>query len=439
MNAPLAADAALEASLDQLVRPDRVSRRLYLDPAIFDLEMRRLFGRAWIYLAHESQVPNEGDYLTAWIGKQPVIVMRHRDGSIQVLHNRCPHRGVMVLTDDRGSVGNTIRCGYHGWTFRTNGELLLAPMRDAYADRYDMGDHATFGLARIPRVGIYRGFVFGSLAPAHDPLPDLPAFLGEGGRCIDQLVDRAPDGSVDVSGGVHKYIVRANWKAQIENLNDNYHPPFAHAATTDERQRQFKRRYGDGDGVHLDTTEQGSKWDRVAAVGLGWGTSYCGPLPFDQGARGGPLYESHLDALRARHPEARVQSIMTDFFHNVIVYPSVVMQLASSHVRTIRPIAVDRTEIRVYPIRLKGAPEEVNRQIIRYLNTTHSAGSLIQSDDVEMFRRVQSGLASEAQEWVWFNRHMQDDATKTGGGTSEVIMRNQYHAGYLRYLTGERA
>lgn len=128
---------------------------------------------------------------------------------------------------------------------------------------------------------------------------------------------------------------------------------------------------------------------------------------------------------------------MTDFFHNVIVYPSVVMQLASSHVRTIRPIAVDRTEVRVYPVRLKGAPEEINRQLIRYLNTTHSAGSLIQSDDVEMFRRVQAGLASEAHEWVWFNRHMADDAALRGGGTSELIMRNQYRAGYLRYMEGE--
>ena len=52
-----------------------------------------------------------------------------------------------------------------------------------------------------------------------------------------------------------------------------------------------------------------------------------------------------------------------------------------------------------------------------------------------MFRRVQSGLASEAQQWVWFNRHMADDASKRGGGTSEVVMRNQYSSGYLRYMT----
>jgi phenylpropionate dioxygenase-like ring-hydroxylating dioxygenase large terminal subunit len=109
----------------------------------------------------------------------------------------------MVITDERGNTGNTIRCGYHGWTFRTNGELLLAPMRDAYAGRYDMGDHACFGLARVPRVTSYRGFIFASLAPKSDPIPDLPEFLGEARRCIDMIVDRAPHGEVDVSGGVH--------------------------------------------------------------------------------------------------------------------------------------------------------------------------------------------------------------------------------------------
>ncbi len=437
MNAP---DFLLpEPPFAHLVHADRVSRRLYLDPEIFELEMQRIFGRAWLYLAHESQVPKEGDFVTAWMGRQPVIVLRGKQGELHVLHNRCPHRGVMVVTEERGNTGNALRCGYHGWTFRANGELLLAPMRDAYAGRYDMNNHTLFGLARVPRIATHRGFVFASLAAKEDALPDLPEFLGEAGRCIDLLVDRAPEGEVDLSGGVHKYMVRGNWKTQIENLNDNYHPPFSHACTTDENQRQFRRRYGDDSGVHLDTRDEGSKWDSVASVALDWGSSYCGPLPFNHEGRGGALFEAHCAELRKHHSAARVEEIMADFFHNVIVYPSVVMQLASSHVRTIRPIAPDRTEIRVYPVRLKGAPQEVNKQLIRYLNITHSAGSLIQSDDVEMFRRVQGGLASEAHQWVWFNRHMADDATLLGGGTSEVIMRNQYRAGYLRYMQEGRA
>jgi benzoate/toluate 1,2-dioxygenase subunit alpha len=417
---------------NELVHADRVSRQLYVDPQVFELEMDRVFGRAWVYLAHESQVPNEGDFFAAWIGRQPVLVVRHKDRSIQVLHNRCPHRGVMIVTEAKGNTGSTFKCGYHGWTFRTNGELLLAPMRDAYAGRYDMSDHNCFGMAKVARVGVYRGFIFGSLAD--DPeLPSLTDYLGDARPCIDKIVDRSPEGELDVSGGVHKYIVRGNWKAQVENLNDLYHPPFSHACTTGEGQRQFQRRYGDSAGVLL--SEQSSTWDSVPAVGLPWGVSYCGALPFNHEERGGPLVEAHRQSLLRRHDAARVDEILKDTFHNVILYPSAVMQLASSHVRTIRPISADRTEVCVYPIRYKGAPDEINRQLIRYLNITHAAGSLIQSDDVEMFRRVQAGLASEAHEWVWFNRHMEDDAAVRGGGTSEVLMRNQYRTGYSRYMS----
>ena len=278
--------------------------------------------RTWLYLAHESQIPKEGDYVTTWMGRQPIIVVRHKDGSVQALHNRCPHRGVMVITEERGNTHGVIRCGYHGWSFRTDGQLLLAPMADAYAHRYDMKGDKCFGLARVQRVATYRGFIFGSLAPEERPLPDLPGFLGDAARFIDQLVDRAPEGEVDVSGGVHKYVFRGNWKTQIENLNDLYHPPFSHAATVGRGQRQFKRRYGDEKGVFLDTKEQGSVWDSVEAVGLDWGSSYCGALPFDHDARGGPLFEAHCDALRERHSPERVKEIMTDSFHNVIIYPS---------------------------------------------------------------------------------------------------------------------
>jgi len=422
-------------NLNELVQSDRVHRKLYLDNEIFNLEMSRIFGKAWVYLAHDSQIPNVGDYVTTWIGLQPVLVVRHKDGRVYVLHNRCPHRGVMVVTDEKGNLGQTIRCGYHGWTFRTNGELLLAPLKDAYTAQYDMSDQSLFGLARAPRVDSHRGFIFASLAPLKDTLPGLSDFLGDAKKCIDLIADRSPEGELDLSGGVHKYIVRGNWKAQIENLNDNYHPPFSHACTTDDSQRQFRRRYGDDSGIQLETTESGSKFDSVASIGLDWGSSYCGPLPFNHEARGGPIFDAHCAALNKKNSLERVKEIMTDMFHNVIVYPSVVMQLASTHVRTIRPIAPDHTEIRVYPILFKGAPDEINRQLIRYLNITHSAGSLIQSDDVEMFRRLQGGLSSEAQDWIWFNRHMKDDKEGRGGGTSEVVMRNQYKSGYLRYMT----
>jgi benzoate/toluate 1,2-dioxygenase alpha subunit len=428
-----------QPALEALVRPDRVHRSVYTDEALFRREMERIFCRTWIYIGHESQVRQPGDYLTTYMGLQPVVLIRDRDGQLHVLHNRCPHRGAMICTAARGNTGRTLHCGYHGWTFKTNGELLAAPLQDAYRGRYDLKS-ADFSLARVPRVSVYRGFVFANMTPHDEAAPDLATYLGVGKRCIDKIVDRSPAGELDVTGGVQKYEIRANWKAQVENLNDLYHPPYSHECTTDEQNRQFKRRQGDDGGVLLSANEQRPVWDQIQGVAFDYGNSYCGPLPFNHGARGGPLFEAHRAALVAHHGAERADEILTDDFHNVIFYPSVVMQLASNHVRTVRPIAVDRTEVCVYPIRLKGVPEEINRQLIRYLNITHSAASLIQTDDVEMFRRIQGGLQGDGLPWVWFNRHMAEDTIAPGvrsnPGSGELIMRNQYRA-YAEFMGGD--
>src|SRR6266446_6738110 len=118
--------------LRQLVEPDRVHRSIYVTPSIFALEMERIFERTWIYVGHDSQVPNPGDYLTAQIGRQPVIMVRHDDGSIRVLYNRCGHRGAR-LVGEAGSLRH-FRCCYHGWTFRTDGTVLSVPLRRGYDD-----------------------------------------------------------------------------------------------------------------------------------------------------------------------------------------------------------------------------------------------------------------------------------------------------------------
>src|SRR2546423_6712576 len=80
-----------ERSISALVEPGRVHRRVYSDPAIFELEMQRIFGRAWLFVGHASQVPNAGDFVTMDLGREPVIFTRHRDGSLKVLQNRCAH------------------------------------------------------------------------------------------------------------------------------------------------------------------------------------------------------------------------------------------------------------------------------------------------------------------------------------------------------------
>ena len=90
-------------NLDDLVREDRVHRRVYTDPAIFEEELRRIFGRIWVFVGHESEVPYPGDYRTTLIGRQPVILSRHSDGQVYVLYNRCMHRGALVCREEAGN------------------------------------------------------------------------------------------------------------------------------------------------------------------------------------------------------------------------------------------------------------------------------------------------------------------------------------------------
>src|SRR5690606_29923199 len=109
-----------------LIEPDRVHRSVYADPAIFELEMSRIFGRAWLVLGHESQVVNPGDYFTTRMGREPVIVVRKENFEIGVLINRCSHRGSMVCAEGRGNTERFV-CPYHGWSYNSSGKLKAVP------------------------------------------------------------------------------------------------------------------------------------------------------------------------------------------------------------------------------------------------------------------------------------------------------------------------
>src|SRR5207302_11040542 len=123
---------AANEQLAMLVQPDRVHRALYTDPAIFELELERIFGRAWLVLGHESQVRAPGDYYTTRMGREPVIVVRHDDGCVKVLINRCAHRGSMVCAEGRGNAERFV-CPYHGWSYDRAGNLKAAPFASGYA------------------------------------------------------------------------------------------------------------------------------------------------------------------------------------------------------------------------------------------------------------------------------------------------------------------
>jgi len=428
-------ELAREIDIEALVGDDRVHRRVYTDPAIFALEMERIFGRAWIYVCHESQIPAPGDFFTTTMGRQPVICARHGDGEVYVLHNRCGHRGALVCNHETGNIGRRFRCPYHGWTFHTNGDLHAVPVRQGYGGDYDL-DAPEFGLMRVPNVASYRGFVFASLDPAAPPF-ELPERMR---ACIDTITDRAPDGEIEVTGGAHKYEFLGNWKAQVENILDHYHPAFSHESTVVSDGKQFGRREGEQEGTEIFDRDGGvSGWDKAEIVSFDQGHGFQGPMPGADKPKAGALFEQYRAALLARHSPQRVEEILSgEWFHNAVFYPNMFVQLRALFIRVIHPLAVDRTEVRVYPIRLKGAPDEMFHRQIKFLNMTHSAGSLIQTDDMEMFRLVQNGLANGGADRVVLGRGRHAERPENGGlrapGTSELSMRAQYRA-WKRYMS----
>ncbi len=419
-------------ALRAMVQPDRVHRSLYTDPAIFDLEMDRVFTRAWVFVGHDSQIPNPGDFITTSIGREPVVMTRDGDGRVHVISNRCAHRGVAVCSTRTGNT-RYFKCPYHGWTYRSDGSLAALPQRRSYPKDLEPppGD---FAMTPIACVENYRGFVFGRLSSEG---PDLDTYLNGIKRSIDDLVDRAPDGEIALLGGCSRYTIRANWKLQIDNGVDLHHSTFTHVSTLDEDGRQFSR-HGGGPRILVD--KKSIDWEPFGVVGFPYGHGYQGRPPVET-LPSGPVYEEYVGRLVAKHGAERTAEILVYDRFNSVIYPSMTFQAFGQHLRIVRPVAVDRTEIEVYPVTLKGAPEAYNVNAIRSIAATHSAASMIQTDDMEMFERAQQGLISQQTDWVLFAGHPgSEQPWREGGwrglGTSEFVSRIQFAQNWISYMTG---
>lgn len=419
--------------LRQLVQPDRVSRRLYTDKEIFDLEMERIFGRLWVFIGHESQVPKPNDYFATRIGRQPLLITRDRAGDVHVLFNRCAHRGVKLCAETEGSAPN-FQCPYHGWVYRNDGKLMGVPYQQGYTKEFL--EENTLDMPRPARVDSYRGFIFVSLA---EDGPSLDEYLGLIKTSIDDLCDRAPDGEIIAGAGCNRYIIHGNWKHQMDNGVDLYHAPFAHKSTLDDDGRQFSR-HGGGPSFFVEGTKTPIDFDPLGVHGFDNGHGYQGAVPQVADPDGEAFIELR-QMLVDKHGEQRTREILAYDRFNSMIYPNLTFQALGQHFRVVMPIDVDKTEIRIYPILFKGAPEKWNRDAVRSVASTHSPASMIQTDDVAVFERAQEGLNIENPnaEWLYFARHMGAETKANHGGyvapgSSEFVLRRQYNDVWLKYM-----
>ena len=225
--------------LDRAVAEDpaqgiyRCNREIFIDPDLFELEMKYIFEGNWIYLAHESQLAENGDYLTTWMGRQPVIVSRTRKGDLTAVVNSCAHRGAMVCRRRKDN-RSTWTCPFHGWTYSNDGRLLKAKDEKGAGYPEQFRKDGSHDMAKVPRFESYRGFLFGSLNP---DVPPLTEHLGDTARLIDLMADQSAEG-LEVLRGASTYTYDGNWKVQAENGADGYHVASTHwnyAATTSRR------------------------------------------------------------------------------------------------------------------------------------------------------------------------------------------------------------
>src|SRR3977135_4043928 len=121
--------------LATLIEPGRVHRDFYTDPDVFEIEMERIFGQAWLFVGHTSQVPQPGDYITTELGRQPVIMTRHHAGRVRALLNRRTHPGAKCANERCGHATRLV-CLYHGWTYDTDGTLVGVPVPEGCGDHF---------------------------------------------------------------------------------------------------------------------------------------------------------------------------------------------------------------------------------------------------------------------------------------------------------------
>jgi phenylpropionate dioxygenase-like ring-hydroxylating dioxygenase large terminal subunit len=410
-------------NLEELVQDSRVHRSIYLEQEIFDLEMERIFESNWVFVGHESEVAGTGDYKTVTIGTQPAIMTRDENGDVHVLMNRCMHRGSTVCQEHHGN-SLTFRCWYHGWTYNNKGELIGVPYADGYGSSFDK---RKFSLVKAARVEKYRGLVFASLSPEVESLAD---YLGNAKYYIDLFMDLSPEGEVEAQSGIHKYGYDGNWKFQMENGVDGYHPNFVHQAFFETQGKQLGRKVmqlftGNSDFESKDLGNGHAILDLSPKH-----RARTGPVSYMlRGATSQASSDAYLNSMIRRYGEARAGEIFGASNVNLAVFPNLL--LIGIQLRITIPVSAKRTDVHLLPTTLKGAPAEINVARLRAHEMFYGSAGGGAPDDVEMFNRCSDGLRVKGADWLELSRGMErerasDDGVIVGHITDETPQRAFY-------------
>jgi len=355
-----------------------VSRQVFTSNEAYQLEKRYIFGRNWLYLAHESQLPNPGDFITTYMGETPIIVARGEDNQIHASINSCSHRGLPVCRADRGNAKRFI-CPYHNWSYTVDGKLHTVPQEKKVCTKVD---RERMSLKSVPRLESYGGLFFGSFNEDIEPLED---YLGDMRWYLDCLFDRYPNG-VEVVGPPHKWLINANWKLPVENqLGDVGHGPYLHgsllkgtpqAAELEEFALNVVPKPGHGVSVRL--MPEGSPDDKCM-----WGIDGMAAMDPEVNAY---LQERHKEvAGRLGDIRARMRPLCYS------LYPNFSMLWPNSTIRISHPRGPGQVEYWSWWVVEKDAPEHIKQKLRQNYIFFFGPGGVLEQEDSEAWSQQFTG------------------------------------------------
>lgn len=368
----------------------RILPEAFVDPQVFELEMARIFESTWIFVTLESELRRPHDFVTAQVGRVPVLITRDGEGTLRAFLNSCRHRGTLVCPLKRGNQRAHV-CHYHGWTYDSAGRNTTLTWRadGQYPQDFDRAGH---DLAPVARVASYRGFVFVSLS---SEVPSLEDHLGEAKVFLDLVADHGPEGLEFVPGDI-SYTFEGNWKLQFENGLDYYHFISTHISflqilrqraanstpSADEQRiaRAFAEKEPEAEGT----------WSFPRGHAVTWSVGIAG-----QGAERRPLPRDPtlLARLRESLGDERLKWMLRQ--RNLTIFPNLqIVDIQSMQLRVWQPLAVNRTRMHSWCLAPIGENDEARRYRIRQYEEFFNPSGLATSDDNVMYAWCQDGYGA---------------------------------------------
>jgi len=382
--------------------------------------MDSIFKRNWIWVAHRSDLPEPGSFITTFIGQHPVIVSRDRKGELHVLLNRCRHRGATVCEHKSGKTASFV-CPYHGWAYGQDGALRAVPQPKGYGESLDKSKLPLVSL----KVAEYNGMIF---ATFNQDIMPLDEWLGPAKIWIDLFMKQGAGWPVKTMGE-HKFTFPGNWKIQLENTTDAYHFPIVHKSFLDSVDNETQNIFDfvEGDGFVEDLGNGHSVMVMIPEL-IDLEENLDAPVP--------ERFQELADALSKDYPPEKVRQIVRAVGgsgFNLNLYPNVACSMA--FFRVLRPLAVDQTEIRHIAIGMDGGPDIANEVRLRLHEHFQGPMGFGTPDDSEAWDRVQRGALAGYNIDILLNRGLDHEAKRESGNLfSDVTAETGMRAAYKQWL-----